>query len=158
MKYHLAQINIGKMLAPADSPLMAEFMDNLDHINGLAEQSEGFVWRLRDDSNNATSIRIFDDEFIIVNISVWENMETLGKFVYQTVHADFLRRRKSWFEKMDKQYLALWYIPAGTTPSLAEAIERLEHIRMHGETPYAFGFRKNFTVEETMACKQVNSR
>lgn len=136
------------MLAPADSPVMAEFMENLDHINGLAESSEGFVWRLKDDTNNATSIRIYDDEFILVNISVWENIEALGKFVYQTVHADFLRKRKSWFEKMAEQHMALWYIPEGTTPNIAEAIQRLDHIRLHGETPFAFGFRKKFTQEE----------
>lgn len=151
MEYHLAQINIAKMLAPADSPVMAEFMDNLNLINNLAEASEGFIWRLKDDSNNATYIKVFDDDFIIINVSVWENAETLSKYVYETIHADFMRKRKLWFEKMSEQYMALWYIPAGTTPTPKEAVTRLDHIRLHGETPYAFGFKKRFTAEEAMA-------
>jgi hypothetical protein len=150
MEYHLAQINIAKMIAPADSPVMAEFMNNLDHINELAEKSEGFIWRLKDDSNNATSIKVYDDEFIIINLSVWKSVEDLSAFVYQTLHADFLRKRKQWFERMKEQYLALWYVPAGERPTAMEAAGRLDHIRAHGETPYAFGFKKRFTAEEAI--------
>ena len=151
MEYHLAQINIAKMLAPADSPVMKEFMDNLDNINGLAEQSEGFVWRLKDEVNNATSIRVYNDDFIIVNMSVWVNAETLGRFVYQTLHTDFMRRRRQWFEKMEQQHMVLWYVPAGTEPTVEEAVTRLDHIREHGETPFGFGFRSRFTPEDALA-------
>lgn len=156
VEYHLAQINIAKMLAPADSPVMAEFMDNLDLINNLAEASEGFIWRLKDDSNNATYIRVYDDDFLIINVSVWESTETLSKFVYQTLHVDFMRKRKMWFEKMSEQHMALWYIPIDTRPTPQDAIDRLDHIRLHGETPYAFGFKKRFSADEAMAFAPIN--
>ena len=148
MKYHLAQLNIGKILGPIDSPVMAEFVANLDPINSLAEKSPGFVWRLKDDSNNATSIKVYDDDFIIVNMSVWENTDALFQFVYQSQHTEYVKRRKEWFEKMPEMYMALWYVPAGHAPTVQEAVERLNYLRKHGETPYAFSFRKRFTVEE----------
>ena len=148
MKYHLAQLNIGKILGPIDSPVMAEFVANLDPINSLAEKSPGFVWRLKDDSNNATSIKVYDDDFIIVNMSVWENVDALFQFVYQSQHTEYMKRRKEWFEKMPEMYIALWYVPSGHTPTIQEAVDRLNYLRKHGETPYAFSFRKRFTVEE----------
>ena len=148
MKYHLAQLNIGKILAPIDSPVMAEFVANLDPINSLAEKSPGFVWRLKDDSNNATSIKVYDDDFIIVNMSVWENADALSQFVYQSQHTEYVKRRKEWFVKMPEMYMALWYVPAGHAPTVQEAIDRLNYLRKHGETPYAFSFKKRFTVEE----------
>ena len=150
MKYHLAQLNIGKILGPIDSPVMAEFVANLDPINSLAEKSPGFVWRLKDDSNNATSIKVYDDDFIIVNMSVWDNADALFQFVYQSQHTEFVKRRKEWFEKMPEMYMALWYVPAGHAPTVQEAVERLNYLRKHGETPYAFSFRKRFTVEEAV--------
>src|SRR5258705_11355411 len=111
MKFYLAQINIAKMLAPIDSPVMAEFVVNLDNINALAENSKGFNWRLKVDNNNATSIKIFDDDFLIVNMSVWKNTESLFQFVYQTNHVEIFKRRREWFEKMPEMHMALWYIP-----------------------------------------------
>jgi hypothetical protein len=148
MKYHLAQLNIGKILGPIDGPVMAEFVANLDPINSLAEKSPGFVWRLKEDSNNATSIKVFDDDFIIVNMSVWENVDALFQFVYQSQHTEYVKRRKEWFEKMPEMYMALWYVPAGHAPTVQEAVERLNYLRKHGETPFAFSFKKRFTVEE----------
>jgi hypothetical protein len=150
MEYHLAQINIGKILAPMNSPVMAGFANNLDTINALAEGSEGFVWRLKDDNNNATSIKVFDDDFIIINMSVWKNTDALFRFVYQTQHAEFVKRRKEWFEKMSDMYMALWYIPATHTPTAHEAVEKLYHLRKHGETPLAFTFKKRFTAEDAL--------
>ena len=150
MKYHLAQLNIGKILGPIDSPVMAEFVANLDPINSLAEKSPGFVWRLKDDSNNATSIKVYDDDFIIVNMSVWENADALFQFVYQSQHTEYVKRRKEWFEKMPEMYMALWYVHAGHVPTVQEAVERLNYLRKHGETPHAFSFRKRFTVEEAL--------
>ena len=114
MKFHLAQINIAKMLSPIDSPVMADFVANLDPVNLLAESSPGFVWRLRDDSNNATSISVFNDDFIIVNMSVWETIDSLSEFVYRSAHVDIFKRRREWFEKMPEMYMALWYIPAAS--------------------------------------------
>jgi len=148
MKFHLAQLNVGAILAPLDSPVMADFASNLDKINALADASPGFIWRLKDDANNATSIQMFDDERVIVNMSVWETLEHLYQFAYKSMHAEFLKRRKEWFEKMGEMYYVLWYVPAGTVPGVMEARQRLEHLRAHGETPHAFSFSKRFGPEE----------
>ena len=149
MEFYLAQINIAKMLAPIDSPVMADFVANLDSINALAETSEGFVWRLKDESNNATAIKIFDDDFLIVNMSVWKNTEALFQFVYKSNHIEIFRRRKEWFEKMEEMHMAQWYVQAGYLPTVADAVERLNYLRNHGETPFSFSFKKRFTIEET---------
>jgi hypothetical protein len=143
MESYLAQVNISRMLAPIDSPLMEGFVSNLDRINALAEASEGFIWRLRDETNNATSIRIFDDDFLIVNMSVWKNMEALYQFVYRSNHLEMIRQRREWFEKMPEMHLALWFVPAGHLPTVAEATERLTYLRNNGETPFAFTLKKN---------------
>ena len=148
MKYQLAQINIAKIIAPLDNPVMKDFVDNLDRINDLAETSEGFIWRLKDESNSATNLRVFDDDMIIVNMSVWNDIDSLMNYVYKTDHAIFLRRRKEWFEKMPDAFMALWYVPEGSTPSVADAVVRLEYLKAHGETPYAFTFRKKYLPEE----------
>jgi len=154
MKFHLAQLNIARMLAPIDNPVMADFVANLDRINILAENSDGFVWRLKDDTNNATSIRIFDDDFLIVNMSVWESTEALFQFVYNSGHLEVFKRRKEWFEKMPEMHMVLWYLPVGSIPSVADAVERLTHLRALGETPYAFSFRKKFTPQEAVSNEQ----
>jgi hypothetical protein len=143
MESYLAQVNISRMLAPIDSPLMEGFVSNLDRINALAEASEGFIWRLRDETNNATSIRIFDDDFLIVNMSVWKNMEALYQFVYRSNHLEMIRQRRDWFEKMPEMHLALWFVPVGHLPTVSEATERLTYLRNNGETPFAFTFKKN---------------
>ena len=147
MNFQLAQLNIGRILAPLDSPVMADFVNNLDKINALAENSPGFVWRLKDDANNGTSIQMYDDNRIIVNMSVWSSFDELYAYVYKSMHTDFLKRRREWFEKMGELYHVLWYVPAGHLPDVAEARERLEYLRAHGETPYAFSFKKTFPVE-----------
>jgi hypothetical protein len=148
MEFHLAQINIGKILAPIDSSVMAEFVANLDRINALAENSEGFVWRLKDDSNSATSIKVYNDDLIIVNMSVWEHIDYLFQYVYQSAHVEIFKRRKEWFEKMSEMHMVLWYVPAGHKPSVNEAVEKLNFLRKNGETPLAFTFKKRFTAEE----------
>jgi hypothetical protein len=137
---HLAQLNIGRFRYPTDDPRMADFMNNLDLVNGLAERSEGFVWRLKDESNNATNFRPFPDPNMAVNLSVWENVEALERFVYQTVHKRFYGRRPEWFDKMDTPHFVMWWIPAGHLPSLEEAKERLEHLTARGSSDYAFGW------------------
>jgi hypothetical protein len=151
MEFHLAQLNIARMLAPIDSPVMADFVANLDRINGIAESSPGFVWRLKDDSNNATSIRIFDDDFLIVNMSTWQSVDALFHYVYKSDHIEIFKRRAEWFEKMTDMHMVLWYVPAGSTPTVTGAVERLTHLRLQGETPYAFSFKKRFTPEEALA-------
>lgn len=142
--YHLAQINMGGGLAPIDDPVMAEFVANLPAINGLADQSPGFVWRLQSDSGDATSIKVYDDDMIIVNLTIWETPDALRAFVYKSDHYGFLRDRKRWFGKFEGPYYAMWWVPAGYIPSIDEGKERLEHLRMHGESEYAFSFKKEF--------------
>lgn len=158
MTYHIAQINIGRVLAPMDSPVMSTFVERLDDINALADNSEGFVWRLKDDNNNASSIRIFEDDTLIVNMSVWKDIDTLYAYTYQTAHTEILKRRKEWFEKMGEMQLALWYVPQGHIPTVAEAEERLTYLRKNGPTPYAFTFKQRFSYEEAMTFKDENAR
>lgn len=146
MTQHLAQLNIGRMLASLDSPVMAEFVRALDEINALAERSPGFVWRLIGEGNDATSIRPYPDERLIVNMSVWESVETLKAYAYQSAHVNFVRRRHEWFETLTQPYLALWWIPSGYVPTVWEAKDRLEHLHAHGETLHAFSFKRVFDV------------
>jgi hypothetical protein len=142
--YHLAQLNIGILRGPLDSPIVAGFVAALDPINALADKSPGFVWRLQTEDGNATSVRPFEDESILVNMSVWESREALADFVYRSAHTPVMRRRREWFHQMAEAYLVLWWVPAGHIPSTAEARERLEHLRVHGPTPYAFTVREPF--------------
>ena len=146
--YHLAVFNIGRIVAPLDSPQLRDFMDGLDQVNALGEQAPGFVWRYTaEGTNNATAARPMDDPDIIVNFGVWESREQLWDFVYRSQHLDFLRRRREWFQAMSEPYLVLWWVPAGTLPSLDEAIERLDLLRRQGPTPRAFTFRQPFAAE-----------
>ena len=137
---HLAQLNLARMLAPLDSPELADFVAALAPVNAAADASPGFVWRLADESGTAaTSIRLFDDDLLIVNMSVWVSPEALTAFVFrQHGHAGVLRRRREWFEPAGTPMTALWWVGEGHRPDLTEAIERLEHLRAHGPTGYAF--------------------
>jgi Domain of unknown function (DUF3291) len=148
VNYHLAQINIGRLVAPIDDPQIAEFVAQLDPINALAERSPGFVWRLKSDSGNATDIPYSDDPFVIVNMSVWESLAFLRDYVYRSQHMQVLKDRAKWFEKMEKPHYCLWWIPAGNIPSVAEGRERVEHYQLHGSTPHAFWFSKFFPQPE----------
>jgi hypothetical protein len=145
IKYNLAQVNIARMLAPIDGPVMADFVANLDIINQLAENSEGFVWRLNDE--NTTSVQIFDNEFILVNMSVWSSKKVLFDFTYSSSHVDILKRKQEWFSKMRDMHMALWYIPEGYEPNRQEAKERLKYLNINGESPYAFTFKSDFSAE-----------
>jgi Domain of unknown function (DUF3291) len=142
--FHLAQLNIAKLAAPIDSPQLKEFVDNLDYVNGLGEASPGFVWRLTGDGNDATSLRPFPDDDIIVNMTVWESKEALFNFTYKTDHTTFLRRRREWFVATATPMVVLWHVPAGHEPTLDEARARLDHLTQHGPTPHAFTFRDSF--------------
>jgi hypothetical protein len=148
MEWHVAQINVGRLRAPIDAPLIEGFVDALDEINALADGSPGFVWRLQDDDGNATAVRAFPDERVIINVSVWASVEELADYVYRTAHGDFLRRRREWFERYGSVVFALWWVPAGTVPSVAEAVARIEHLDRHGPTSHAFTFRQRFGPDE----------
>lgn len=142
-KYQLAQVNIARLRAPIDSPELADFVANLDRINALAEASDGFVWRLAGEGNDATALRPLGDD-VIVNMSVWRDAESLKAYVYRSQHVDIMRRRKEWFERMAEAYLAMWWIPKGSYPTVEEAIRKIELIREKGATPDAFSFRSFF--------------
>ena len=141
--YQLAQLNIAQMRLPLDHPDMADFVDNLDRINALAESSPGFVWRLQDEEGNATSLRPFGDD-MLVNISVWEDVESLRAFVFKSGHSDIMKRRQEWFDRMENAYLVLWWVPAGHEPTEQEAGEKIDLLRANGPTPQAFNFRETF--------------
>jgi hypothetical protein len=139
--YHLAQVNIARMLAPLDNAIMADFVARLDEINALADGSPGFVWRYQTAEGNATALRAYDDESILFNLSVWDSPEALKAYVYRSDHSAVMRRRRDWFARFDGLYYALWWIPVGHLPVVAEARFRLEHLRAQGDSSYAFSFR-----------------
>jgi Domain of unknown function (DUF3291) len=147
--YQLAQVNIGRTRGPMDAEVMAEFAAALDPVNAIADGAPGFVWRLQDEGGNATSIHVFDDDRLLINMSVWESLDTLADFVMQTDHRDYLRRRREWFERIDQPFVALWWVPTGHVPTPQEAKDRLDHLRHHGPTPHAFTFRHAFPPPAT---------
>jgi hypothetical protein len=149
--WQIAQINVARFRAPIDSPLIAGFVERLDPINALADGAPGFVWRLQTDQGNATSIHAFEDDLILVNMSVWESVEDLNAFVYRSPHFEVFRRRREWTEHMDRAYLALWWIPAGTIPTVEEGRRRLDLLIERGPTPEAFTFKRTFRAPASEA-------
>ena len=149
--YQLAQLNIGIIKGPMDSPIMAEFAANLDRINALAESAPGYVWRLQTEEGDATALRPLGDN-VLVNMSVWDDVAALNRYVYKTAHVEVMRRRKEWFERMAEAYLALWWVPGGHRPSIEEALQRLETLRSLGPTPRA----KSHRVREWCMPSQPN--
>ena len=146
--YQLAQVNIARMLAPLTDPQMAGFVAWLDTINAIADSSPGFLWRLQTSEGNATSLRPYEDELILVNLSLWATLPDLSAFVYKSQHRSAIQQRRSWFERFAGPYMALWWVLSGHIPSVEEAKERLDFLRVHGETPYAFSFKKPFPMPQ----------
>jgi hypothetical protein len=146
--YHLAQINIGRALVPADHPQFADFMAALDPINALADAHPGFVWRFQTDDGNATAVRPYDDDRMMINFSVWKDIESLREFTYSGAHVAIMRRRREWFEKMADLFMALWWVPAGHRPSVQEAVAKLEHLRQSGPSPEVFTFREFYPAPD----------
>jgi len=144
MLHHLAQINIGRLVAPVDDPRIAGFVAQLESVNALAEHAEGFVWRLQSASGNATDISYNHDPLVIVNMSVWESIEALRDYVYRSMHVEVLRDRAKWFEKPAKPHYCLWWVPAGHVPTVAEGRERMEHYQQCGATEFSFWFSQPF--------------
>lgn len=143
-QYHLAQINIAKAQDSMESDIMKGFVDRLDEINNLADKSPGFIWRLQTEEGDATSIQAFDDPSLIVNMSVWTNIETLKKFVYKSLHVELIRDRDAWFNKIVNVHQVLWWVPVGHTPSVTEGKEKLELLQLKGPSKEAFTFSKSF--------------
>jgi hypothetical protein len=142
--YELAQLNIGVIKGPMDSPVMADFATNLERINAVADASPGFVWRLQTEAGDATAIRPFDDPNLLVNMSVWRDVESLNRYVYSSAHVEIMRRRREFFERMDAAFLVLWWVPRGHRPTVDEAMSRLERLRVQGPSAVAFTFRHAF--------------
>ncbi|MGI9414534.1 MAG: DUF3291 domain-containing protein [Hyphomicrobiales bacterium] len=144
--YHIAQINVGTVRYETDDPRMADFMENLDRINELAERSPGFVWRLKDDTNNATNIRLYDNPLLLLNMSVWETIEDLEAFTYKTVHTRFVQRREEWFHPSATTYLALWWVENDRLPTAGEGQEKVAYLEKNGPSPLAFTFKQRFPM------------
>jgi hypothetical protein len=150
MDYVVAQVNIGRLVAPLDSPRLADFAAGLDPVNAVADSAPGFVWRLQTEDGDATALRAFEqdaegaDGGILINMSVWETVEDLAAFVYGEAHLAVLRRRREWFERLTDVYAALWWVPRGHVPAITEAEDRVKHLRAHGPTPHAFTFKVHF--------------
>ncbi len=141
-EYQLAQVNIGRALGDITDPVMADFVANLPAINALAERSRGFVWRLETEDGNATAVRPYQDNRIMINMSVWADLDSLRDYIFRSAHAGVMRQRREWFERFEGIYVALWWVPAGHRPTVPEAVNRLAHLEAHGPTPFAFSFRQ----------------
>lgn len=142
--WHLAQINVGRIVGPQGDPTVQPFFDALDRVNELAEASPGFVWRLVGESNNATDIQPTVDPHLLINMSVWENAESLFAFVYRSSHTEIMVRRREFFERFEGSYQALWWVPAGAVPTTNDGLSRLWHLDRFGPTSHAFTFKSRF--------------
>lgn len=153
---HIAELNIGRLKHPIDDPRMADFVDNLGRVNAMAERMPGFVWRLTGDGSNdgALDLRPFPDPMMAVNMSVWESVEDLERYVWQTVHKRFYNRKHEWFEKLESHYFVMWFVEEGHVPTLEEAKERLAHLEAHGNTDHAFGWShlEHIKLWQTQRC------
>ena len=163
MDYVIAQVNVGRLVAPLNSTQLAGFVAQLDPVNAVADGAPGFLWRLQTEDGNATALRAFEadadgaDGGILVNMSVWATVEALADYVYGDAHLAVLRRRREWFERMTVAYTALWWIPRGHVPTIAEAEDRVRHLREHGPTPQAFTLRQHFPAPDANDCEPIDS-
>lgn len=147
-EHHIAQLNVGRTVAPLDDPRLAGFVGWLDDINALAERSPGFVWRMQGDSGNNTDLKVTDDPLFIVNLSVWESIDALHAYTYGSAHRTVFARRYDWFERRDGPNVVLWWQLAGTIPDVRDALRRLQGLAELGPTPEAFTFRQHFSPPE----------
>lgn len=155
MRWELAQINVGRLVAPGDDPRVRPFFDALDRVNALADAAEGFVWRLQSEAGNATDIQPTSDPLFIVNMSVWRDADALFQFVYRSAHTPEMARRREYFGRFDGAYQALWWVAAGHRPSVDEGLSRLWRLDRYGPSPYAFTFKARF-AEPGMSAPSVD--
>lgn len=153
MTHELAQVNISRLSAPLDDPQLADFVAALDPVNAAADAAPGFVWRLQTEDGDATAVRAFEWDVgesagVIVNLSVWRDVESLAEFVYGGMHRQVLKRRREWFQRMSTAHTACWWVPAGHRATTQESEERLLHLRIHGPTPHAFTPRTSFPAPD----------
>ncbi|MFQ6552845.1 DUF3291 domain-containing protein [Aestuariibius insulae] len=157
--HHLAELNIGRLVAETDDPRVAEFMDALDRINGLGKRMPGFVWMMEgsgEPGTGNTEAKIDGDPLFVSNLTVWESIETLEQFVWNTVHRQFYERGPEWFEVMGEMHFVMWWVPIGHKPTLEEALEKLEHRKTHGDSADAFGWDwlKEARLHKVRGCQQ----
>ena len=155
MAHHLAQLNVARMRGSLDEPVMAGFVAKLNEINALADGSPGFIWRLQTAEGDATALRPFPDDLILVNLSVWSSLEDLRAFAFGGPHLQVLRERRQWFARFEGTYVALWWVPVGRLPTVEEAKERLDYLHSHGDTAYAFGFKQPYPPPVTVKDARV---
>jgi hypothetical protein len=148
VNWQLAQLNIARRRYELDDPKMKGFVDGLDPVNALAEQTKGFVWRLQTEEGDATGITIYDDPTIIVNMSVWESLDTLMMFVRSESHMSIMKQRRDWFERPDQPYLVLWWVPENHRPTVEEAEDRLDQLRRQGPSSQAFSVRDTYAAPD----------
>jgi len=158
MTHHLAQLNIGRTVAPLDTPQLADFMAWLDAINAIADTSPGFVWRLQGESGNNTDLKVGDDPLFIVNMSVWDSLEALHAFTYRSDHKAVFARRYEWFERADGPSMVLWWVPAGSTPTVDDALARLNLLAERGPTADAFTFKTVFPPPDDVLAAAAGAR
>ena len=151
---HLAQVNIAKRLAPLDDPIMQDFIDNVDNINAIADKSDGFKWRMQDEDKDGAA-SVFKDDTLVINISVWESLESLFNYTYNSGHIEVFKRKKEWFRKMKMVHMAFWYVVEGYEPTFQDAKDRLDYLNSNGDTPYAFSFKSKFSPEDALTYKQL---
>lgn len=147
-QFHIAQVNIGRIRAELNDPIMVGFVERLEEINALADSAAGFIWRLQTGEGNATYLRPFEDERTLLNMSVWETVESLRYFVFKTAHVELLRQRQAWFEKFVGAYSALWWVPTGHIPGVDEAKQRIAHLDRNGPSQFAFTFNSIVPPDE----------
>jgi len=160
MPFELAQINIARLVAPIDHTQLAAFVALLDPINAIAESAPGFIWRLQTDDGNATAVQAFEWDAegsagVIVNMSVWTDVEHLAAFVFGDMHREVMRRRREWFHRMSEAYTACWWVPAGHRPTTADAEDRIRSLRANGPNSYAFTIRDNYPSPDVAAREQA---
>lgn len=149
MPFELAQVNVARLAAPLDDPALAGFVDALDSVNAAADTAPGFVWRLQTEEGNATAIQAFTWDVagaagVIVNMSVWTDVQHLADFVYGELHRQVLRRRREWFQSMREAWMTCWWVAAGHRPGTDEAEQRILHLRQHGPGPHAFTLKQHY--------------
>lgn len=143
---HIAQLNIAHSRDSMESETMQGFVERLDEINSLADNAQGFVWRLQTEEGNATALQVFDDPLMIVNLSVWQDVDSLKNYVYKSLHLELIQNKEAWFHKSKKAHLVLWWIPAGHIPSVEEAKQKLSVLQVAGPSEDAFTFARPYPM------------
>lgn len=158
--HHLAELNIGRLIAPTDDPRVAEFMGALDRVNGLGKRMPGFVWMMEgsgEPGRGNTDNHIGDDAQLVANLTVWQDVKSLENFVWNTVHRQFYDRRAEWFQVLEAMHFVMWWVPKGHKPTLEEGLARLDRLKVEGDSDHAFGwsYLKDAQLWQSRTCAHV---